>query len=153
MILSAKSIQPQQLPQSRFPLAKAGLAYERKFVLELKKSIPKGMSVYPSQWFEYRDSADSTKTKTCCVDFLIEDEDEGYIIVGEIKQTWTELAQEKLTNLYCPVVFNSAYIPVKPLVVCKTLTNQSPLPRSTITFSLLSDNPLYQWIGMGPVQW
>lgn len=152
MILSATRTAPRSLPRPANAAARSGLVFERKFAAALADSLPPPINLERNPWFEYRDSK-VQGLLCCCPDILLFDEECGFYIVIEVKQTWTALALEKLNNVYCPVLRRALDAPIKPLVAVKNLTPQAPRPQSTVTFALLSNQPLIQWLGRGGVSW
>jgi len=109
--------------------------------------------VQPDAWFSYLAGKTDTKWAICSPDILLFDAENSFIIVVEVKTTYTPLALGKLRSLYCPVVERATGLPTRPLVVCKHLILGGPRPSSTISFALLSGEPLFQWLGKGPIQW
>ena len=153
MILSAARIQPRSLPRPKTLAARRGLGFQRKFVKQFETNLPAGFTVESEPWFEYTDSRSPGEKQICCPDLLAFDSDNGFYIVIEIKQTWTPLAIQKLRDVYCPVVRTAQGGPARPVVVAKTLIPTSPRPQSTVSFALLSDEPLIHWTGNGPILW
>ena len=150
MILSA-SRAPTRVHKSRASNATGynGLLYERKAVKMLRATLPRSFTLEHNPWFYYKTPEISS---ACCPDVLIHDNDFGYTIVIEIKNTWVPTAIVKLRTLYCPVVAKALNRPTKPLVLVKHLTESSPRPQSTFSFGLVADNPLIQWLGRGAIQ-
>lgn len=107
----------------------------------LKSIVPQTMQVEPDAWFIYNDGL------VCSPDILIHDNEFGFIIVVEVKYTYTPAAIEKLIGLYCPVVSRALRVPTKPLVLVKNLIPDCPPARLSISSALLSPVPLVQWIG------
>lgn len=154
MILSAQRTSPRALPISARSQAKLGLAYERKFIKTLKESPgrPPSVGIEHNPWMSYRDA--SGTTQFCCPDGLIIDSKFEFILVLEIKLTWTPEATVKLQELYCPVVARALGVPAKGLVICRNLLPDSPRPQSSLTFAAMSATPLYQWLGNNmPIRW
>lgn len=151
MILSA-SRAPERVHRSRASNSRGyiGLLYERKAAKMLKTVIPKSMTIEHGPWFYY--TASEGVSGACQPDILIHDNDFGYIIVVEIKNTWVPGAIMKLRALYCPVVAKALGRPTKPLVLVKNLTPDSPRPQPTLSFGLVANNPLIQWLGQGTIQ-
>jgi hypothetical protein len=116
----------------------------------LKSILPKSMSLEHNPWFYY--TASEGVRSACCPDILIHDNDFGYTIVIEIKNTWVPSALPKLRSLYCPVVSRALDRPTKPLVLVKNLTPDAPRPQSTLSFGLIAPDPLIQWLGRGTIQ-
>lgn len=156
MILKAARITPPKFPrQTRTPAQRAGLAYQRKFTTEFRKSTPKSIEIQSVPWFSYLDvqAANGQHWLICSPDLLAIDTENKFVIVIEVKTTYTPLAFQKLRDVYCPVVSRALELPCKPLVVCKNLIASCPRPAPTISFALLSREPLFHWIGQGPTQW
>lgn len=129
------------------------MAYQRKFTRTFAAAAPKDIDVHAEPWFAYSESSLPSHVRSCCPDLIAIDKENKFVIVIEVKSTWTPLAMEKLREVYCPVVQRALGFPTKPLVVCKTLIPISPRPQPTISFSLISETPLYHWTGRGPIQW
>lgn len=151
MILTA-SRAPERVHKSRASNSRGyvGLLYERSAVKMLKSVLPKTMKLEHGPWFYY--TASEGASGACQPDVLIHDDDFGFTIVVEIKNTWVPGAILKLNSLYCPVVSRALSRPTKPIVLVKNLTPDSPRPQSSLTFSLLSPSPLLQWLGRGTIQ-
>jgi hypothetical protein len=153
MIEFATPIPSPKMPKPTSPLAKLGLAYERKVVRALRESAPAGIFIEPNPWYEYSDEAG---THVCSPDILIIDEGEGYGIVAEVKLNWTPLAIQKLSELYCPIMnyfSQTSGIAFKPLVITKNLTPESPRPQPRLTWAFNANVPLFHWPGLGSVLW
>ncbi len=153
MILSAQQIDKRNLPRPQSLPARNGLGYQRKFSRQFFESAPDHYSIITEPWFEYRDSRAPGESLICGPDLIAFDEEYKFLIVIEVKQTWTPLALQKLRDIYCPVVSAAWRLPAKPLVACKRLNPESPRPQSTVSFALLSHEPLIHWIGQGPILW
>jgi hypothetical protein len=151
LIISA-SRAPTRVHKSRASNSRGyvGLLYERKAVKMLKDTLPKSMKLEHGPWFYYE--ASEGFHGACQPDALIHDDDFGYTIVVEVKNTWVPNALTKLNTLYCPVVERALGRPTKPLILVKNLTPDSPRPQPTISFALVSAQPLIQWLGRGAVQ-
>lgn len=153
MILTAKQIPPIRFPkrpQSR--AQKFGLSYQRKFTAALRSSTPKGIEILPTPWFSYADQ--TTAGLICSPDVILVDREEGFGVVIEIKTTYTPLALQKLRDLYCPVVTKALRLPTRPVVVVKNLLPGCPPPKLTLISAIATQgDPLFQWIGQGPIQW
>lgn len=151
VILTA-SRAPERVHKSRASNAAGyvGLLYERKAVKMLRAVLPRSMKLEHNSWFYY--TASEGVQSACCPDVLIHDDDFGYTIVVEIKNTWVPGAILKLKALYCPVVSRALGRPTKPIVLVKNLTPDSPRPQPTLSFGLLSAEPLIQWLGRGTIQ-
>ena len=115
----------------------------------LKETLPKSMKLDHGPCFYY--AASEGVSGACQPDVLIHDEEFGYTIVVEIKNTWVPGAILKLKALYCPVVSRALTRPTKPLVLVKNLTPDSPRPQTTLSFGLIAPNPLLQWLGRGTI--
>jgi len=153
-IIAAEFCTALVLPVATTPLAKRGVAYEKKWGKALLKSCPPYAKIQISPWFRYDvKEGFTTNSGVCCPDFLIETP--SWFAVGEVKLFWTPLAQRKLNDLYIPVV-NAALkgkYEIRGLVVCKTLTPESPKPTSFLAKATEADDPLFHWTGDGPVLW
>ena len=106
---------PKCIPLGRPRGQKAwGIRYER----EIAKRLPmasKGM------WFKFEDR---NGPGFCQVDFLLSLV--GYMIVLESKYTWTLDAHVELETLYLPVVEMALRQKTQGVVVCKSVTVQTP---------------------------
>jgi hypothetical protein len=150
VILSA-SRAPDKVHQSRASNSRGyiGLKYERATIAMLRKVLPKVMKLENNPWFYYNSDFGSG---ACSTDAIIFDNKLGFIIVVEIKNTYTPLAMQKLIDLYCPVVRAVFDKPVKPLVLVKNLVPGSPFPKLSLSAALDSEVPLLQWIGTGTIR-
>lgn len=150
LILSAERA-PNKVHHSRASNSAGyiGLKYERSVIKMLKSILPQTMELENNVWFYYKTE---TEKSACSTDVIIFDKEFGFIIVVEIKFTWTPAAIQKLKELYCPVVTKVFNLPTKPLVIVKNLIPGCPLPKFSISGALLSDNPLVQWIGTGTLR-
>lgn len=153
MITNAKRIPPVKFPKTpQNRAARYGISYQRKFTQALKSSAPRGFDILPNLWFSYSDQTGDGLI--CSPDIVLVDKDEGFAAVVEVKTTYTPLALQKLRELYCPVVSKALGLPTRPIVVVKNLLPGCPSPRLTIISAIATQgNPLFQWIGQGPVQW
>ncbi len=153
MILSASRTTTRTLPRPKTAVARSGLSYERSLFNALLDAKPKTVSLERGPWFQYRDSR-SLDPLVCQPDILAFDEEFKFYIVIEAKRTWVPTAGPKLSNIYCPVIRAALDAPVKPLMICQILTPLAPMPRSSVSFALMSDAPLVQWMGKGhPIRW
>lgn len=152
MILSASRTLEKKLPKPKSGPARAGLWYQARFSKAFGLSIPDGFIVETNPWFSYFDSS-SRKESICSPDLIAIDTENEFVVVVEVKTTWTPLALEKLNSLYCPVVSRAFGLPTTPLVVCRILTPESPRPQTTVSFALLSQEPLIHWPNQGPILW
>src|SRR5215469_3341485 len=145
MITSA-SRAPDRVHKSRASNSRGyiGLKYERSVVRELARVLPRSMKIEHNPWFFYTD--DGTNG-ACSPDVLIHDNEFGYVIVAEVKNTWVSVALPKLNQLYCPVVAKALNRPTKPIVIVKNLIPGAPRPQASLSFALVSEEPLLQWIG------
>jgi hypothetical protein len=100
------------------------------------------------QWFEFRDRAGLGH---CQPDLLIDRA--KYVIVLEVKYTWTAEGHTQIDQLYRPVVERALGKPVIGIVVCKMLTPTVAFP----VVSLLEDalvlggNVVLHWPGFGGI--
>lgn len=152
MILSASRTCARKFVRPKNSMARSGLQFERALAKILNDTKPKGMVVEHNPWFEYTSTAESG-TKICCPDILLHDSDFGFIVCIEVKRTWTPQAIIKLKTLYCPVIFKALGTPVRPLVICQNMIPESPKPQSTLSFAFLAAEPVFQWLGQGPILW
>lgn len=136
------------------PAAAFGIRYENKVhraLVVLAKSL--GAKVEKTPWFHFKDQIGSAACSPDAILWL----DPSMALVIEVKYTWTPLASIKLAGLYVPIV-NAVLKPaiVRSMVICKTLTPDSPPPISRIlegTQFSVSSAPVYQWLGQGPLIW
>lgn len=155
MIYSATRIPaPKFKRQRNTPMQRAGLKYQRDLTRALKQSAPTGLVVEPTPWFSYSDKrAQDGRALICSPDILLVDQENEFVVVIEVKTTYTPTALDKLQKVYCPVVSRALKLPCRPLVICKNLTPDAPLPSSTLLYALRRDQPLFSWLGQGPIQW
>lgn len=142
---------PNKVHQSRASNSRGyiGLKYERAAIKMLRSVLPSSMRLENNPWFYYKTEATSG---ACSPDVLIFDTEFDFIIVAEIKNTYTPAALPKLLDLYCPVVHKIFRLPTKPLVLVKNLVPGSPLPKLSLSSALMSKVPLLQWIGTGNIR-
>lgn len=152
MILSAERSSGRNIPKPKLAVARAGLSFEKNVFNAIIKEKPEKVTAERNPWFLYRDSQCSDSL-SCQLDILLHDQEFDFYIAVEVKRTWTPLAMQTLENVYCPVVSRALGTPTKPLVICQILTPDSPIPKSTIPFALLSDAPMMQWLGRGAIRW
>lgn len=152
MIKSALQIPARALPKPASPLQRAGLTYERKLINALRGGAPRGIQIFHNLWFSYTDIGNET-LKSCCPDLIIFDEGFDYVVVGEVKLTWTPLAATKLHEVYLPVVAKAFKKPTVGVVFCKNLLPSSPRPALTVSKSFASGSGLFHWIGKGEIVW
>lgn len=140
---------------SRFgPAAALGIRYENRVnraLGALAKSL--GATLEKNPWFHFVDNLGHAACSPDSILWL----DPSLALVIEIKYTWTPLASIKLAGLYVPVI-NAVFKPaiIRSMVICKTLTPDSPPPISRIlegTQFSVSQAPVYQWLGQGPLLW
>jgi hypothetical protein len=155
VILRASQIRAPKFPRQKLTTAqRAGLVYQRKVTSALHTLAPKHIDIKPTPWFSYCDATHGENNwAICSPDILLIDQQFEYIIVIEIKLTFTPLAFQKLHDLYCPVVAKALIWPTRPLVICKNLGLSDPLPKLTLLSALGSKEPLITWLGQGPIQW
>ncbi len=151
MIKSASQVPARLLPRPTTPQQRAGLTYERKLINALRASAPSGVHIFHNLWFSYETFDD--ETRICCPDLIIMDEKYDFSVVGEVKLTWTPLAETKLREIYLPVVSKAFKKPTVKVVFCKNLLPQAPRPALTVSRSFSSDSGLFHWIGKGGIIW
>ncbi len=102
-------------------------------------------------WFRF---ADSIGKASCSPDAILWFDNELALVV-EVKYTWVPTAETKLRELYIPVVkFALKPTYVRSLVICKTLTPQSPEPIIHVREALGAASPaVYHWLGQGSLFW
>jgi hypothetical protein len=123
ILILVKSISPVEPISSIFsPLSSISL---KESVLFLPNTSLDSISLTPSQFY--------------------------FIICIEVKLTWTEIAFEKLQNLYLPVIQKAFFSPVLPLVIVKNLRPNSPKPQSILSHALTLDSPLLHYLGVGSI--
>jgi hypothetical protein len=155
MILRARQISAPKFPRQKLtPPQRAGLLYQRKVTTALSALAPKHIDIRPTPWFTYCETTHGENNwAICSPDVLLIDQQFEYIIVIEIKLTFTPLAFQKLREVYCPVVSKALVWPTHPLVICKRLGLSDPLPRLSLLSALGSKEPLIAWLGQGPIKW
>lgn len=129
---------------------KLGLAYENRIGKELKKHHEKErfLEFEHNPWFRFYDTFG---TGHCSPDYLIHFP-QGVVVV-EVKLTWVEIAQDKLNDLYMPVVSLALDRPVRSLVIVKNLTPQAPPSSPSIMSALRKKTNLVHWPMIGPLLW
>lgn len=147
MLIHAERTAARNLPKPTTVPTRAGVNYEKSFVKALRERVGTSLKVEHNPPFVYRYHDEINKF--CIPDVLLFDEEEKFIAVMEVKQTFVEGALDKLKTLYCPVVQKALGLPCTPLVVCRYLTPGSPNPASRLAYALTARYPLYQWIGSG----
>lgn len=132
------------------PAAKLGLRYERRVLRELTQLCNRGyfLDLEHTPWFSFEDKYGPG---TCSPDFLMF-LDKGIVII-ETKLTWVPNALSKLEELYCPVVSCAFNAPVRPLVICRSVTPQAPQPKLTLREAILADSQLMLYAMNGPMLW
>lgn len=151
MVILSASLAPRPVSKSRASNSRGyiGLKYERSAIKMLRSVLPPSMRLENNPWFYYKTEAMSG---ACSPDALIFDTAFDFIIVVEIKNTYTPAALPKLLDLYCPVVQKVFRLPTKPLVLVKNLVPGSPLPKLSLSSALMTEVPLLQWIGTGSIR-
>lgn len=155
MIVVSASRAPNKVHRSRASNSRGyiGLKYERAAIKMLRSILPKTMKLENNPWFFYEGLEDGRRVSgACSPDALIFDSEFEFIVVVEIKNTYTPAAAIKLDGLYCPVVQKVFGQPTKPLVLVKNLIPGCPLPKLTISAALVSSVPLVQWLGTGSLR-
>lgn len=138
----------KRIYQSRASNSKGyvGLKFQRAAIKAIKDAVNKEFIVEADPWFIYNEGF------VCSPDCLIIDKECGFIVVVEIKYTYTPAAIEKLHELYCPVVSKALALPTKPLVLVKNLVPDCPIPAFSISSALLRPIPLIQYLGTGKIK-
>lgn len=151
MIVEA-SRAPERVHRSRASNSRGyvGLLYERSAIKMLKTLFPRTIKIEHGPWFYYT-TVEGFKS-ACQPDVLIHDDDLGFTIVVEIKNTWVPTALPKLRSLYCPVVAKALSRNTRPVVLVRHLTPEAPKPFSTLYSCLDAKDPLIQWLGRGAIQ-
>ena len=148
MLIVSASRANRRIYKSRASNSKGyvGLKFQREAIAAIKNAAPKEMNVLAEPWFVYNGE------NYCAPDCLIVDSEFHFIIVIEIKYTYTPAAIEKLKELYCPVVAKAFNLPTKPLVLVKNLIPGCPIPAFSISSALLREIPLIQYLGTGKIK-
>jgi len=140
-------------PSRVTPAQALGLRYEfraQKALGILAKELRGTLERNP--WFKFTDSNGPGAASPDAILWL----DSDVALVVEVKYTWVPTAAPKLLGLYIPVV-QKALSPnfVDGLIICKTLTPDSPRPIDQIHKGAIPPmNPsVYQWLGQGPLVW
>lgn len=139
-------------------LARAGLQYEKlayralsKTILRLQHTIVK-LEYQP--WIRFIDQAG---TNLCCPDFILSINDGLVVLVIDAKLSWNPLADEKMSQLYVPLV-NHLLEPVviRSVLLVKHLPPDSPKPISNLfidSSGSIFSPAVYHWTGQGPILW
>jgi hypothetical protein len=138
------------VPVPSSPAAKLGLTYERKIGRELVMHVNRGnfVKLEHNPWFTFYDSFG---IGNCCPDFLLWGT--SGIVVIEVKLTWVAEALDKLHELYCPVVSVALGIATRPLVICRSLTSETPKPQLTLRQATTGNGNLLLWPSNGHITW
>lgn len=138
------------MPKPSNTAAKLGLRYERNVGKELAIHVTQGHfhKVEHNPWFTFYDQFGYSN---CCPDFLLYLE--SGVVVVEVKLTWVTVALPKLMELYCPVIGVALGMPVRPLVICRNLTPDSPQASLSLRDALLSDDRVLLWRTNGHILW
>ena len=148
---SVRRISPREMPKSSSVHTANGLRYERRLKQELEfLASHNDVRVIHNPWFEYEDAAGYG---ICVPDFLVQDRNTENIVIIESKLTYVPNAIHKLLDLYLPIVQEAMSAPAVPLVVCKTMTPQTPRAGFTISEALMLETPLLHWLGHGHLRW
>jgi hypothetical protein len=139
--------------RSSDPMKANGLRFEKQFAVELT-NLNSG-TVERNPWFEYHDP--EGVPHFCCPDLLWFPPLSvavtfGNVVVIEVKHTWVPEAQEKLTDLYLPIVRavqSPTMSDIRPLVVVKNLALGGPKGGFSLRESLQMSPPVLQWRGKG----
>lgn len=150
ILVANRSLRQFPKPKPSNPAARRGLQYENRVGRELTKQVGKNgfIKCEHNPWFIF---TDKYGTNNCSPDFLLWHE-RGIIIV-EVKLTWVEVAFAKLSELYVPVIVEALQVPVKPLVICRNLTNNAPIASLSLKAAIENNNPLLHWPDIGHILW
>lgn len=146
LVAASECGRPKCIPSRRARGVKAlGVRYENR--------VAKAMSwARQGVWFEFLDGLG----RAWCQPDLIWDQGE-FVVVGEVKHSWVEEAQVKLSGLYLPVVAKAFGKPARGLVVCKNLKPQvrNSYTKLASAMALLEASPqtipTLHWIGQGTI--
>lgn len=135
---------PAVIPKSRPRGAKAeGLRYEKLAA----KALP---GANHGQWFAFED----LNGPGYCQPDLIWNRP-GEIWVADCKLTWTPYAFAQLGELYVPVLEKAYGRRVRPLIIAKHLTRETPVSSivGSVSEAIISPHPfpVVHWIGKGPL--
>ena len=140
---------PQNLPNFK-PASKSaariGIRYEKKAIKELRNLFPR-VRFEPGPWFRFTDQEGSGY---CQPDFIFFTS--VWIILGEIKYTYTAEALNKIKMLYGPVVSYLFHLPIIPIIIVHTLRPDAPKPHYKFEDALRSDGHLLHWLGQGHIK-
>lgn len=156
-------IAPVVLPSPSSEAAKLGLRYERSVGKRLSNlALYINGTLEHNPWFRYRDllSSEPEKLKLACPDFIFLYENK--IIVIECKLTYVRDAEQKLIDVYIPIV--RAAFPLIPramirgLVITKNLTPEArtvPYIRRlyTVFQQSYAQVPVLLWRGHETIKW
>jgi hypothetical protein len=140
-----------QLPKPLSIAGKQGLRYENRVHKQLTWHCKVGhfVKVEHNPWFTFTDTYGPGQ---CAPDFLLWQED-GTVIIVEVKLTWVEVALHKLTDLYRPVVICATGAKALPLVICRNLVPSSPPGALTLREAFASPYRLLHWPDTGRMLW
>ncbi|HEX3623787.1 MAG TPA: hypothetical protein VH280_00020 [Verrucomicrobiae bacterium] len=145
-ITSAQRCRPLTVPQNRGNVfSQMGVRYERRLFKAIQAL---GFKAEHNPWFMY--TATGFRPQFCSPDIIL-DHDQ-FLIVVECKLTYRKQAEEKLLDLYIPVVkLATGQKRVYPLVICKNLTPFAPTPSlslpEALTKSYVDGMALFQYLG------
>jgi hypothetical protein len=145
-IISARRCNPLSHPKPRGNLpALQGLRYENRLFKALARW---NMKAEHNPWFMYE--ARGYQPQFCCPDILLYHD--LFLVVIEVKLTYRKEAEEKLRDLYVPVVkLALGQERVYPLVIVRNLTPAAPEPSlslpEALTKSAVSGIGLFQYMG------
>lgn len=141
MILATRRIAARPLPKADGMKA-IGLRYERQVIRAL---CARNIIHEHNPWFEY------TTTENMAVHVAVPDAmlflDKDSVIVAEIKLKFVPDAMTKLEEIYCPIVSKHMGKPVRPLIIVKSLTLDTPSHSDSISEALKCQYPIYHWLG------
>lgn len=152
-LVSAESCRkPQNLPRGRATsraAANLGLRYEKKVVLAISESIttPK-IRLEHNPWFRFVDSSRSGYASPDILLFC-----GSFMVIVEIKYTFTVEALRKVRRFYEPIVRGVYQLPAIPMIVARNLTPEAPKPNYTIHAALGETGHLLHWMGEGKISW
>lgn len=144
----------QSMPRPQSAPAKAGLAYQRKITRVLKPiAESNGFALEADPWFTFTDTSGGGHAVP---DIVLTAE--NCVLIIEVKLTFVTGAQEKLLELYSPVIRKALNLTFYPrcLVICKHLVPGRLASVESISNALKSapgSAPVLQWLGHGGIQW
>lgn len=143
---------------SRLNLASAnGIRYERRVSKALTiLAINNDLILESQPWFVFssrRECSTPPEKEFCAPDFILSPLDRSWFLILEVKQTFYDLALDKLEQLYLSVVGSAYQKPVNGILICKTLIPGAPKPIDSLRGYKPFIASVYHYPELGPLVW